>query len=87
MQTGGVTSIAENSASGAVVGVATAVDPDRTGSVTYSLTDNAGGRFAINSTTGQITVATVPCWTLKSTQATEWWCMRPIKAVNRLARL
>ncbi len=57
IQTGGVTSIAENSAAGTVVGVATAVDPDRTGTMTYSLTDNAGGRFAINSTTGQITVA------------------------------
>ncbi len=57
IQTGGSTTIAENSAAGTVVGVATAVDPDRTGTVTYSLTDNAGGRFAINSSTGQITVA------------------------------
>ncbi|MFN9416198.1 MAG: BspA family leucine-rich repeat surface protein, partial [Pirellula sp.] len=57
VQTGSSTSIAENSTSGTVVCLATAVDPDRTGTVTYSLTDNAGGRFAINSSTGQITVA------------------------------
>lgn len=57
VQVGGTTTVAENSASGTVVGVATAVDPDRTGTVTYSLTDTAGGRFSINSTTGQITVA------------------------------
>ncbi len=53
VQTGGISSIAENSAAGTVVGVATAVDPDRTGTVTYSLTDNAGGRFAINSSTAR----------------------------------
>jgi VCBS repeat-containing protein len=57
VQVGSVTSIAENSSSGTVVGLVTAVDPDRTGTVTYSLTDTAGGRFAINSSTGQITVA------------------------------
>ena len=57
VQTGGVTSIAENSANGTIVGVATAIDPDRTGTVSYTLTDNAGGRFAIASATGQITVA------------------------------
>jgi hypothetical protein len=57
VQTGSTTAIAENSTSGAVVGLAAAVDPDRTGTVTYSLTDTAGGRFAINSSTGQITVA------------------------------
>ncbi len=58
VQTGGSTSIAENSAAGTVVGTAAAIDPDRTGTVTYSLLNNAGGRFAINSSTGQITVAT-----------------------------
>ncbi len=39
------------------MGLASAIDPDRTGTVTYSLTNNASGRFAINSATGQITVA------------------------------
>ncbi|MFO1001923.1 MAG: cadherin domain-containing protein [Planctomycetaceae bacterium] len=57
VQVGGVTSIAENSANGSIVGLASAIDPDRSGTVTYSLTDDAGGRFAINSSTGQITVA------------------------------
>ncbi len=57
VQTGGVTSVSENATAGTVVGMASAVDPDRTGTLTYTLTNDAGGRFAINTTTGQITVA------------------------------
>lgn len=53
--TGG--SVAENSANNTVVGSAAAVDPDAGNSHTYSLVDNAGGRFAINSATGEIRVA------------------------------
>ena len=53
--TGGT--IAENAANGTVVGTVAGVDPDAGATLSYSLTDNAGGRFAINSTTGQITVA------------------------------
>ena len=53
--TGG--SIAENAANGAVVGAVAGVDPDAGAVLNYTLTDNAGGRFAINATTGQITVA------------------------------
>ena len=53
--TGGT--IAENSANGATVGTVAGVDPDAGATMTYSLTDNAGGRFAINATTGAITVA------------------------------
>jgi hypothetical protein len=53
--TGGT--ITENSANGTSVGTAAGVDPDAGAVLTYSLTDNAGGRFAINSTIGQITVA------------------------------
>jgi len=45
----------ENVVNGTVVGTVTGVDPDSTG-LTYSLTNNAGGRFAINAA-GQITVA------------------------------
>ncbi|WP_280151455.1 cadherin domain-containing protein [Piscinibacter sp. XHJ-5] len=49
----------ENAAVGTVVGVtAHASDADATThGVTYSLIDNAGGKFAINSTTGIVTVA------------------------------
>ena len=47
----------ENAANGTVVGTATGVDPDSGETFTYSLTDNAGGRFAIDTNTGQITVA------------------------------
>ncbi len=48
----------ENSPIGTIVGVtATALEPDPGQTVTYSLTNNAGGRFAINPTTGVVTVA------------------------------
>ncbi len=50
-------SIAENSANGAVVAQFAATDPDSGATLSYALTDNAGGRFAINATTGQLTVA------------------------------
>ncbi|MFN5322372.1 MAG: cadherin domain-containing protein [Planctomycetota bacterium] len=52
-------SIAENSAHGSTVGVtASASDADGSNNtITYSLTNTAGGRFAINSSTGVVTVA------------------------------
>ena len=52
-------SVNENAAIGTTVGVrASATDADATNStITYSLDDNAGGRFAINSSTGVVTVA------------------------------
>ncbi|MDQ8023972.1 MAG: cadherin domain-containing protein, partial [Moraxellaceae bacterium] len=52
-------SVAENAANGSSVGItASATDPDASNNtVTYSLTDNAGGRFAINASTGVVTVA------------------------------
>ena len=47
----------ENSANGTTVGVTgLATDPDGTDVVAYSLDDNAGGRFTINSTTGVVTI-------------------------------
>src|SRR5690606_10733944 len=50
-------SVVDDVANGAIVGLtAHAVDPDVGDSVTYSLIDNAGGRFAINATTGVVTV-------------------------------
>jgi hypothetical protein len=51
--------VAENAANGTAVGItARAIDADATtNTVTYSMLDNAGGRFAINPTTGVITVA------------------------------
>jgi VCBS repeat-containing protein len=53
----GSLSIAENSANGTSVGTVTASDVDSGDTRTYSLTGDAGGRFAINSSTGQVTVA------------------------------
>ncbi|MFN9911746.1 MAG: cadherin repeat domain-containing protein, partial [Pirellulaceae bacterium] len=52
-------SVAENAANGTAVGVtASASDADATNNtITYSLDDNAGGRFTINSSTGIVTVA------------------------------
>ncbi len=51
--------VTENAAIGTTVGItAFASDGDATtNGVTYALTDDAGGRFAINSTTGVVTVA------------------------------
>ncbi|WP_197453474.1 ELWxxDGT repeat protein [Caulifigura coniformis] len=51
--------VPENAANGTLVGVtALAVDNDATNSaITYSLIDNAGGRFAIHPVTGVVTVA------------------------------
>ena len=46
----------ENAADDTVVGTVAASDPDADG-FAYSLTDDAGGRFAVDATTGQITVA------------------------------
>ncbi len=49
--------VAEHAANGTVVGTASTSDPDAGDIHTYQLIDNAGGRFAINSRTGVITVA------------------------------
>ncbi len=52
-------SIAENSANGTLVGItANAFDSDATtNTITYTLDDDAGGRFAIDINTGVVTVA------------------------------
>jgi len=52
-------SVNENATNGTVVGTATANDPNLAGgdTVTYTLSNNAGGRFAIDATTGVVTVA------------------------------
>jgi len=49
--------VPENCANGTVVGSVSGTDPDASDTKRYSLTDTAGGRFAINSSTGVITVA------------------------------
>ncbi|MEO1981222.1 MAG: DUF2341 domain-containing protein, partial [Fuerstiella sp.] len=48
--------IDENSANGTAIGNVSATDPDVGDSLTFSLTDNAGGRFAVDLNTGQLTV-------------------------------
>ncbi|MCA9195550.1 MAG: cadherin domain-containing protein, partial [Planctomycetales bacterium] len=54
----GANAVAENSAVGTAVGLqAFAQDLDQSGVVTYSLTNSAGGRFAIDSVTGQVTLS------------------------------
>ncbi|BCH33357.1 hypothetical protein MesoLjLc_52870 [Mesorhizobium sp. L-8-10] len=55
--TGGPLSVAELAANGTVVGAIAAVDADGPSPNAFTLLDNAGGRFSINSTTGQVTVA------------------------------
>ncbi len=49
--------VSENDPNGTVVGTVGALDPDGEDSFAYALTDDAGGRFAINGTSGQITLA------------------------------
>ncbi|NGZ95720.1 MAG: hypothetical protein CV089_06245, partial [Nitrospira sp. WS110] len=49
--------VAENATTGTVVGTVSGMDPDAGDTKTYSLTDTAGGRFAIDATTGVLTVA------------------------------
>jgi hypothetical protein len=50
--------VAENAVTGTVVGItALATDADADTTTSYSLSDNAGGRFAIDATSGVITVA------------------------------
>ena len=48
--------VLENAALGTLVGI-TALDPAGIGSVTYSLYNDAGGRFAIDAATGVVSVA------------------------------
>jgi T5SS/PEP-CTERM-associated repeat protein/VCBS repeat-containing protein len=49
--------LAEDAAPGTVVGLtALAIDSNPGDAVTYSLSDDAGGRFAIDSTTGKVTL-------------------------------
>ena len=50
-------SVAENASSGTVVGTASGSDVDAGDTASYSLVDDAGGRFAIDNSTGEITVA------------------------------
>ena len=51
-------SVSESAANGTAVGVtALATDADSTDTVTYALTDDAGGRFTIDAITGVVTVA------------------------------
>src|SRR5204863_311363 len=53
----GANTVAEGAADGSLVGLtATSSDPNGP-PVTFSLTDDAGGRFAIDATTGVVTVA------------------------------
>jgi hypothetical protein len=55
---GAPNTVAENAADGTVVGItALASDADLGASVSYTLSDDANGRFAIDGTTGVVTVA------------------------------
>ncbi|MCF6238088.1 MAG: cadherin domain-containing protein, partial [Candidatus Marinimicrobia bacterium] len=49
-------SVNEAAGNGTVVGQVSSIDQDSNQTYTYSLINNAGGRFAINSSTGQIMV-------------------------------
>jgi hypothetical protein len=49
-------SVAENSANGTVVGTVAGFDLDAAAGLSYALLDSAGGRFAINASTGVLSV-------------------------------
>src|SRR5437773_1113520 len=53
--TGGT--VSEGAATGDLVGITAASSDVNGGTVTFSLSDDAGGRFAINGSTGVVTVA------------------------------
>ncbi len=54
----GANEVLESAANGSTVGItASASDADVTDTITYSLDDDAGGRFAIDGSTGIVTVA------------------------------
>jgi hypothetical protein len=63
-------SVAENCANGTPVGIITFSSDPEGGAITYSLSNSAGGRFAIDSTTGRITVANSASLTAGSYQVT-----------------
>jgi hypothetical protein len=50
-------SVAENSAAGTTVGTVAGVDSNAGDSLTYSLVNSDGGRFAVDASTGVITLA------------------------------
>jgi Ca2+-binding RTX toxin-like protein len=50
-------SVSEGAADGALVGITASAIEAKTGTVAYSLSDDVGGRFAIDATTGVVTVA------------------------------
>jgi len=52
-----VNTIMEGSANGALVGITASATEAKTGSVAYSLSNDAGGRFTIDATTGVVAVA------------------------------
>ncbi|HJV40548.1 beta strand repeat-containing protein, partial [Caulobacter sp.] len=49
--------VSEDVANGALVGITASASEPKTGTVSYSLSNDAGGRFAIDPTTGVVTVA------------------------------
>jgi hypothetical protein len=51
------TNVDENAANGSEVAIATGIDSDPNAVLTYALMNDAAGRFAINASTGRITVA------------------------------
>ena len=53
---GGADTVSEGAVNGATVGITAKFDDVNGGTITYTLFDDASGRFTINSTTGVVTV-------------------------------
>ena len=60
-------SIAENAANGTVIGSVSGTDPDASDSLSYSIIGNTNGAFAINSTTGTLSVANTAALNFEAT--------------------
>lgn len=71
----------ENAANGSTVGyTAFATDPDGTlSSITYTLDNNAGGAFEIDSVTGIVTVETAVFWIANQQHLRRSSCEPPVR--------
>ncbi len=64
--------VSEDAVNGVFVGItAFADDPDTSDQITYSLSNNAGGAFEINATTGEVSVADTDLIDYESDQSLE----------------
>jgi hypothetical protein len=69
----------DNAPEGAIVGKVVAADPDSSDTLTYALVDDAGGRFAVDPTTGRSPWPTLRCSTSSPRTSTASWSRSPMR--------